>query len=129
MADPTPQRLRFGRGARIKHRRDFSRLRQSGQRLATGCLVANWQLLPADASSRLGVITAGRIGGAVVRSRARRLLREAFRLHQHDLAGPVDLILVARPSIVGRAFAEVERDFLTALRKGRLLSLVRNQAQ
>ena len=33
---------------------------------------------------------AGRIGGAVVRSRARRLLRESFRVHQHDLAVPVD---------------------------------------
>ena len=122
MAASTPQRLRFGRAARIKHRRDFSRLRQAGQRLATGCLIANWQRLPAEAPSRLGVITAGWIGGAVVRSRARRLLREAFRLHQYDLAGPVDLILVARPSIAGRGFAEVERDFLTALRKGRLLN-------
>lgn len=128
MAEPTPQRLRLGRGARIKHRRDFSRLRQAGERLATGCLVANWQRLPADAPSRLGVITAGKIGGAVVRSRARRLLREAFRLHQHDLASPVDMVLVARPSIVGRRFAEIERDLLTALRRGRLLNLAKNQA-
>lgn len=128
MADPTPQRLRFGRRARIKHRRDFSRLRQAGERLATGCLIANWQRLPPEASSRLGVITAGKIGGAVVRSRARRLLREAFRLHQHDLTGPVDLILVARPSIAGRGFGEVERDLLTALRRGRLLDSAKSHS-
>jgi ribonuclease P protein component len=70
----------------------------------------------------LGVITSRRIGGAVVRNRARRLLRESFRLHQHDLAAPVDLVLVARPSIAGKGFAAVERDFMTTLRKGRLLS-------
>jgi ribonuclease P protein component len=56
-----------------------------------------------------------------VRNRARRLLRESFRLHQHGLAQPVDLVLVARPSIVGKDFAQVERDFLTTLRKAGLL--------
>ncbi|HSA12183.1 MAG TPA: ribonuclease P protein component [Candidatus Paceibacterota bacterium] len=121
MAVPTPQRLRFDRAARLKHGRDFARLRQAGERLATGCLIANWQRLPADSASRLGVITGRKIGGAVVRSRARRLLREAYRLHQHDLTAPVDLVLVARHSIAGRGLAEVERDFLTALRRGKLL--------
>jgi len=89
--------------------------------MVVGCLIANWQRLPPGTPSRLGVVTAGRIGGAVVRSRARRLLRETFRLHQHDLAAPVDLVLVARPSIVGRGLGEVERDFLTTLRRARLL--------
>jgi ribonuclease P protein component len=121
MASQMPRRLRFCRAARIKQGRDFRRVRQGGQRLVVGCLIANWQRLPAGAPSRLGVITAGRIGCAVVRNRARRLLRETFRLHQHDLTAPVDLVLVARPSIVGKRFAEVERDFLTTLRKARLL--------
>jgi ribonuclease P protein component len=124
MAASTPPRLPFGRAARIKQSRDFARVRRTGERLALGCLIANWQRLPVNSASRLGVITSGRIGGAVVRNRARRLLRETFRLHQHDLAGPVDLVLVARPSIVGRGFAEVERDFLTTLRKARLLKQV-----
>lgn len=121
MADSIPERLRFDRAARIKQGRDFARVRRVGERLVVGCLIANWQRLPADAASHLGVITGGKIGGAVVRNRARRLMRETFRLHQHDLAGPVDLVLVARPSIAGKGFAEVERDFLTTLRRARLL--------
>jgi ribonuclease P protein component len=121
MAGQPPRRMRFPRQARIKQGRDFRQLRQAGERLVCGCLIANWQRLPPEAPARLGVITAARIGGAVVRNRARRLLREAFRLHQHELAAPVDLVLVARPSIAGKAFAAVERDFLTALRKARLL--------
>lgn len=121
MAAEKPQRLRFGRAARIKQSREFARLRQQGQRSANGCLIANWQRLSPDAASRLGVITGGRIGDAVVRTRARRLLRETFRLHQHDLAQPVDLVLVARPSIGGKRFADVEKDFLTTLRKAGLL--------
>jgi ribonuclease P protein component len=121
MADSIPERLRFGRAARIKQGRDFARVRRVGERLVVGCLIANWQRLPADAATHLGVITGGKIGGAVVRNRARRLMRETFRLHQRELAGPVDLVLVARPSIVGKGFAEVERDFLVTLRKARLL--------
>ena len=121
MAEETPQRLRFCRAARIKQSRDFGVVRQRGERLVIGCLIANWRRLPAEAHSRLGVVTGRRIGGAVVRSRARRLLREGFRLHQHDLVVPVDLVLVARPSIAGKPFAAVEKDLLTTLRKARLL--------
>ena len=75
----------------------------------------------AGAATRLGVITSKKIGSAVVRTRARRLLREAFRLHQHELVRPAELVLVARLSIVGKAFADVERDYLTALRRAKLL--------
>jgi len=121
MAEGKPGRLRFGRAARLKQARDFAAIRQSGERLVNGCLIANWRRLQSPARSRLGVITAGKIGSAVVRNRARRLLRESFRLHQHELALPVDLVLVARQSIVGKGFAGVEKDFLTTLRKAGLL--------
>lgn len=121
MAAITPGRFRFGRASRIKQRRDFTRLRQQGERLTFGCLIVNWRRLAPAAQSRLGVITSSRIGGAIVRSRARRLLRESFRLHQHQLLQPVDLVLVARPSISGKDFASVERDFLTSMRKTGLL--------
>lgn len=116
-----PQRLSFGRAARIKQGRDFSRVRRQGERLAVGCLIANWDRLPPHAHSRLGVITSGKLGNAVVRNRARRLLRESFRLHQCELTSPVDLVLVARASILGKDFRSVERDFLTTLRKAGLL--------
>jgi ribonuclease P protein component len=119
MGGETPKRLRFGRGARIKQGRDFARVRRQGERITTGCLIANWQ--STSGRSRLGVVTARRLGNAVVRNRARRLLRESFRLHQHELAGSVDLVLVARSSIVGKPLAAVEKDFLTTLRKAGLL--------
>jgi len=121
MPAATPKRLRFGRDLRLKQSRDFARVRREGQRAVLGCLIANWQRLPAESPSRLGVITSGKIGGAVVRNRARRLLRETFRVHQHELAQPVDLVLVARASIVGQDFAKVERDFLATLRRAGLL--------
>ena len=123
MPADTPKRLTLRRAARLRQQRDFARVRQEGQRLATGCLIANWLALPQGAAPRLGVITSRKIGGAVVRSRARRLLRESFRQHQNDFAQPVELVLVARNSIAGKEYAEVEKDFLATLRRAGLLKL------
>ena len=89
--------------------------------MVCGCLIANALPQPEGAHSRLGVITSKSVGIAVCRARARRLLRESYRLHQHDLKHPVDLVLVARASIARKAYCEVERDFLKALRQLRLL--------
>jgi len=121
-ADP-PKRLRLGRASRLAQSRDFARVRQQGERLAQGCLIANWNKLPDGASPRLGVVTGKRIGGAVERSRARRLLRETFRRHQHEFAQPVELVLVARNSIAGKNFVGVERDFLAALKRAGILKM------
>jgi ribonuclease P protein component len=114
----------FPRSMRLRRRREFDQARQAGRRLARGCLVANWLECPDAAGTRLGVIVGRKVGKAVVRSRTRRLLREVFRLHQFDFVQPVTLVLVARPSIVGKTLAEVERDFLAAMRTTRLLKAV-----
>jgi ribonuclease P protein component len=118
---PKPGRLRFGRTSRLAQSRDFARVRQQGERLALGCLIANWHKLPDGSAPRLGVVTSKKIGDAPVRSRARRLLRESFRLHQHEFTQPVELVLVARNSIAGRSFAQVEKDFLAVLKRASLL--------
>lgn len=117
-------RRRFGRAVRIQQGRDFARVRREGERLVSRCLILNWRQTAPEEASRLGVITSGKVGGAVVRNRTRRFLRESFRLHRHELARPVDLVLVARPAIAGRKSAEVERELLTSLRRAGLLKPV-----
>lgn len=114
---------RFPRARRIKQGRDFLRAKTQGRRMVHGCLIANWLALPPGAPSRLGVITGRKLGNAVARARARRLLREAFRLHQHDLAQPLDLVLVARASIVGKKYTSVANDFRVALGRAGLLKV------
>ncbi|MFN7140903.1 MAG: ribonuclease P protein component [Limisphaerales bacterium] len=116
-----PGRLRLPQTRRIKQARDFARARAQGQRVVVGCLIANWVPLPSGSLSRVGLITSRKIGGAVDRARARRLMRETFRLHQHEFERPVDLVLIARNSIVGKKLPTVEKDFLEALRRARLL--------
>lgn len=47
--------------------------------------------------ARLGVTVSRRVGGAVVRNRVKRRLREWFRTSPVRAAGPLDLVVIARP--------------------------------
>tara|TARA_B100001245_G_C22651084_1_gene319684 strand:- start:98 stop:460 length:363 start_codon:yes stop_codon:yes gene_type:complete len=115
-----PARLRLKRAMRIRHRADFAHLKEQGQRLARGCLVLNWQELSAGATSRFAVITTRKLGKAIVRNRCRRLVRECFRLHQHALRVPVEMVLIARASMVGQSYGAVEHDYLRLLHEAGL---------
>ena len=119
-----PVRLRLTRAMRLQKKREFTLIRNEGKRSVKGCLVVNWMPLPAGSPCRVGLITSRKIGKATVRTRARRLLRETFRLHQHDLREPVAIVLIARNSIVGKKLADVEHDFLSLLRQARLLKKI-----
>lgn len=121
MAATPSVRLRLPRECRLKRKSDFASAKVQGERVISGCLIANFLARPPGLRSRLGVITSRKIGAAVARTRARRLLREAFRLHQHELERSVDLVLIARNSIAGKKFADVEKDFLRALKQSGLL--------
>jgi len=93
---------------RIRHEKDFARLRQEGRtqqhRLMMLSLTPNG--LPYN---RYGFITGKRLGKAVSRNRVRRLLREVVcRLHPHLQPG-FDIVLVARHPLVGQPLAVVQR--------------------
>jgi len=49
--------------------------------------------------ARLGLSVSRKVGGAVVRNRWKRLLREAFRLSRRQLPAGIDLIVVPRPAV------------------------------
>ena len=61
---------------------------------------------PGDAGPRLGVSVSRRVGGAVDRSRVKRVLREAFWAEAPRLPGDADYVVVARPD--ARELAERE---------------------
>ncbi|MSU42115.1 MAG: ribonuclease P protein component [Pedosphaera sp.] len=118
-----PAQFTLPSSARVRHRRDFARLKQQGHRLARAGLVLNWMELPPQSDPRLGLITTRKLGPAVVRNRCRRLLRESFRLNQHCLQRPADMIVVVRTNLVGKTFAAVQTEFLAALRDAGLIKL------
>jgi ribonuclease P protein component len=112
MPDAPQARLTLGREKRFQKGPEFARVKETGRRLVRGCLVANWIVCPENTFSRLGLITSKKMGNAIRRSRARRLMREAFRHHQHEFTQPIELVLIARRSINEKDFGQVERTFL-----------------
>ena len=116
-----PHRLRLGRPSRLQQSREFARLRQRGDRLASAASSPTGSACPLAPRRNSAWSPAKKSAGRSERSRARRLLRESFRRHQHDLAQPVEMVLVARNSIAGKKFADVEKDFLAALKRARLV--------
>jgi ribonuclease P protein component len=69
----------------------------------------------------VGLAVGGKIGSAVARNRAKRLLREAVRVHLADLPPGQDIVLIARKEIVGARLDDVSAALDTVLRRAGLL--------
>ncbi len=57
--------------------------------------------------SRLGITTTRKLGNAVTRNRARRVVREAYRTHRELLPRGWDLVVVVRAPLLGKKPAEL----------------------
>jgi len=108
---------RFGPEARLHARREFLGVERGGRRVAGRfvTLVARANGRPID---RLGIVASRRIGGAVVRNRAKRRLRDVFR-RRVTRAGDhgLDVVAIAKADLVRAPFDVVQSDFLAALAK------------
>ncbi|MGE9295356.1 MAG: ribonuclease P protein component [Puniceicoccales bacterium] len=105
---------------RLRKRRVFDRERGIGLRYECPAFLCR-VLPPMDPAARpcrrLGVIASRRVGGAVQRNRAKRMLREAFRLNQHHLPEHCDVILVARKELFEQSLTELETRFSDAAQR------------
>jgi ribonuclease P protein component len=66
--------------------------------------------------TRLGIVASRKLGGAVVRNRAKRLIREVFRT---SIAGgpPQDLVVIPKNALLLADVEGLKREYATALRR------------
>ncbi len=109
--------------ATIKLNKEFKRAYYQGKFKAHPLLVS-YQIHNRAGRPRIGITTSKKIGGAVQRNRARRIIRQAFCEISAEKGFPLpncDFVFVARPLTPSSTTKEVKKVMikqLTALRKG-----------
>jgi len=97
---------------RIRRRADFKLVYDRGARVhsryATLFLLPNQRI-----EGRLGVAASKKLGGAVQRNRAKRLIREVFR--RNKIAPGYDLVVVPKRELLDASLITLEADFRTIL--------------
>jgi len=110
---------------RLKRRAEFLRVRQGKRAHARGFVLQARARLPerrgaesAESQPRFGFTVSKRCGGAVVRNRIRRRLKEALRLLSPLPArGDYDYVIVASPEAGSISFSALQADFARAIGK------------
>ena len=108
------------RAVTLKENYEFRRMYQKGASAVAGSMVVYCRKNRLG-RNRLGVTVSAKLGHAVVRNRARRRLREVFRLNQDRLRKGYDVILVARGRTLTASWKELNDTFLRLCRKLDLL--------
>ena len=110
----------FSKEERLTKEREFKEVFNHGRSLG-GSTVAFYFLPNSLGFPRAGFIVSKKVSKkAVERNRAKRLMREVFRLNKHRLK-PYDIIFIARRGILGKKLQDVEKDFLNLAQRAGIL--------
>ncbi len=104
----------FPRSRRIRKRAEFVRIQDSPVRVTTRHLLMLLSRGGEGEPARLGVVASRKVGPAVARNRAKRLVREAFRLHPEVFPAGLDVVIVVRPGTHLLGLAELGAEVVSA---------------
>ena len=99
----------------LKENKDFSRLYYTGKSRADSCLVTYVSKSRRN-ETRVGITSSKKIGKAVERNRARRLIRASFSFFENDLNANYDIVFVARSKTTKVKMQDVKEQMETQLK-------------
>jgi len=106
--------LRFRPAQRIRRRTEFQHIYERGTRI--GGRYSTIFLLPNDLTvTRLGIAATKKLGGAVQRNRAKRLIREIFRRNQ--VASGYDIVVIPKRELFNASLTVLEADYRNTLER------------
>jgi len=105
----------FPREARLVRRGEFDAVYRAGKRRSSSHFTAFFRAneLP---QSRFGFSIKKALGGAVVRNRIRRRLREIVRCHRLEIPAGWDIVIHPKSSVARAPFAALTADLLRLLK-------------
>lgn len=96
----------FKKEERLLKRVQFLNVTEGGKKLHTGSFIVftkpNTVGFP-----RLGLTVSKKVGGAVIRNRIKRIVREFFRLNKVRIDAGIDIVVIAKREAVGKGLREV----------------------
>ncbi|MEW5981268.1 MAG: ribonuclease P protein component [Acidobacteriota bacterium] len=111
---PVPGSQRFLPVERIRRRREYQTIYDTGTRLS-GRYMTMFLAGNAAGWPRLGIAATRKLGCAVERNRAKRMVREVFRQNKPRVA--LDIVVIPRRTLLEARFEAIEADFCGLLRR------------
>ncbi|MBR2674544.1 MAG: ribonuclease P protein component [Mogibacterium sp.] len=104
----------------LRNQKDFSRVYNRGKSKGSRFVVVLYKRNNLD-FTRTAFVSSKKVGNSVKRSRARRLMREAYRSFEKKVKPGYDIILVARNTITDCKEQDVERTLFKAMQSCELI--------
>lgn len=106
---PVKGRFRLTKDERLRDPKEFKKVMRTGRRLNSGSFLVFTRRNDAG-MHRFGVVTRKVTGPATFRNRMRRLAREFFRLHKHEIKGSYDIVFLVREGCSVLRLRDVESE-------------------
>jgi ribonuclease P protein component len=109
---------RFGKTRRVRRSGEYQKAFKTGIRVHGRFFTL--VMAPNDESAiRLGIVASRKLGNAVTRNRAKRLIREVFRRIPEPMPSfRADLVVIPRAELLSAPFETLQEDFRGTLRRG-----------
>jgi ribonuclease P protein component len=112
--------LSFPKRRRLTQQTEFQRIRERG-RVQRGRLML-LSVLSEQYELRAGFVTSRKVGGAVVRNRVRRRLREIVRKHQHEIVDGTWVVTIALVPAARASSTALEDEWLRLAKRASILA-------
>jgi len=99
----------------------FKRIYNKGKRISGGRITIYYRK-SSDSGKIAGFSTVKRMKKAVCRNRARRLMKEFFRLHQEEIRNGMEYVFVWKGAVESCCYQEIESEIIELLREADLLN-------
>ena len=115
---PRTPRFGFPKARRVRDRQDFQRIQGRGNRLGGRLLMLLALPQPGTPrAARLGITASKKSGDSVARSRIKRVVREAFRLHPEHFPAGWDFVVIAREGADKLTLQQAADELLGAVKR------------